>query len=177
MPMPFSDVPTTPEVPTEAGVTSAVVFVRFRPAQIAFWCQEHLPRVNQIRIADLLLVGLVDRRIANALSIKTPGDPPQVIPLADDNDGKRLFHFRALAIGSSTLTACDHLGQHNLLVLFLFKGNGCTGVDRAAILTDQIGANLDISFRNILAAFNQPLPARTDLSLALKLVADVDTNR
>src|SRR5262245_11723478 len=52
---------------------------------------EGLSRVDQAWIADLLLVGLVDHRVAHALPVDTLADAPQAIA-ASHNRGLHLGH-------------------------------------------------------------------------------------
>ena len=62
---------------------------------------EHLARINQVRILDLVLVGLEDRGVTRPLAIGPARQPPQGITRLNDNEGLRpiVGHFVHAKLG------------------------------------------------------------------------------
>ncbi len=44
-----------------------------------------MPRVDELRFADLVAVSLIDCRIADAVPVKLAGNPPKIVALLDNH--------------------------------------------------------------------------------------------
>ena len=60
---------------------------------------EHLARPDAVGIADLLLVGEIDRRIADAVAVDAARNAPQRIAAADDDGALHLLQLRRSRLG------------------------------------------------------------------------------
>src|SRR6185437_6153813 len=64
-------------IPACAGATS------WDRALLLFWYQEHLAGIDQVGVADMAAIGLVDHRVAGAFSIALAREEPEAVARLD----------------------------------------------------------------------------------------------